>query len=508
MTRTPLLELKHINKAFPGVKALDDVSLTVYGGEVVALLGENGAGKSTLMKILSGAYHKDSGETFIKSQLITKNYSPQESKNMGIAIIYQELSLMSELSVAENIYITREPKLVKGLSIIDYGKMHQMASEQLEKLNASYIDVKAKVGSLPLPERQMVEIAKALAIDCSVIIMDEPTTSLTWEETKRLFDVINSLKAQGVAVIYISHRLEEIFEICDRATIMRDGKVVGDLVISETEKHELITMMTGRELLHKEKTEVSETREDSPVLLEVKGITDRRLLKNLCFQVRKGEVLGFGGLIGAQRTELMRLIAGVDKCRSGQVLIENKVIDNSSPVKTAKGLIGYLSENRKEEGLNLGLTISENIVLTNFNGVSKRGFVNKKNVEKLGEKYINSLRIKGRANQLVGTLSGGNQQKVAISKWLFAGCRILIFDEPTRGIDVAAKAEIYEMVREFARQGNAAIVVSSEVNELVDVCDRILVMSRGDIVCELKGREITNNAVLNAVTSSGGKKNA
>ena len=508
MTKTPLLELKHINKAFPGVKALDDVSLTVYGSEVVALLGENGAGKSTLMKILSGAYHKDSGEVYIKSQLITKNYSPQESKDMGIAIIYQELSLMSELSVAENIFITREPKLVKSLSVIDYKTMNQMASEQLEKLNAGHIDVKAKVGSLPLPERQMVEIAKALAIDCSVIIMDEPTTSLTWEETKRLFDVINSLKNQGVAVIYISHRLEEVFEICDRATIMRDGRIVGDLIISETNRTELITMMTGRELLHKEKAEVSEMREDSPVLLEVRGISDRRLLKNLCFEVHKGEILGFGGLIGAQRTELMRLIAGVDKCRSGKILIDNKVIDNSSPVKTAKGLIGYLSENRKEEGLNLGLAIGENIVLTNFSDVSKRGFVNKKNVEQLGEKYIKSLSIKGRANQTVGTLSGGNQQKVAISKWLFAGCKVLIFDEPTRGIDVAAKAEIYEMVREFAKRGNAAIVVSSEVNELVDVCDRILIMSRGEIVCELKGREITNNAVLNAVTSSGGKKNA
>lgn len=508
MTKTPLLELKNINKAFPGVKALDDVSLTVYGGEVVALLGENGAGKSTLMKILSGAYHKDSGEINIKSQLIAKNYSPQESKSMGIAIIYQELSLMSELSVAENIYITREPKLVKSLSMIDYKKMHHMAKEQLEKLNANHIDVKAKVGTLPLPERQMVEIAKALAIDCSVIIMDEPTTSLTWEETKRLFDVINSLKNQGVAVIYISHRLEEVFQICDRATIMRDGKVVGDLIIANTNRTDLISMMTGRELLHKDKAEEIGRQSDSPVLLSVRDISDRRLLKNLSFEVYEGEVLGFGGLIGAQRTELMRLIAGVDKAKSGQVLIENKVIDNSSTVKTAKGFIGYLSENRKEEGLNMGLTICENIILTNFKGVCKKGIVNKNDVEQLGEKYIKSLRIKGRTNQTVGTLSGGNQQKVAISKWLFAGCKVLIFDEPTRGIDVAAKAEIYEMVKEFARQGNAAIVVSSEVNELVDVCDRILIMSRGEIISELKGKDITHNTVLNAVTSSGGKKNA
>lgn len=506
MEKTPLLELKNISKAFPGVKALDDVSLTIYSGEAVALLGENGAGKSTLMKILSGAYQRDDGEIIINSTPIIKHYSPSEAKDKGIAIIYQELSLMSELSVAENIYLTREPKLVKGTTLIDYKKMHQQAREQLAKLNASYIDVKSKVGTLPLPERQMVEIAKALSINCSVIIMDEPTTSLTWEETRRLFDVINSLKKQGVAVIYISHRLEEIFVICDRATIMRDGKVVGDLQIANTNKTEIISLMTGKILKHRERHESDINVSTLKPLLEVRGMTDKKMLQDVSFTVHEGEVLGIGGLIGAQRTELMRLISGVDRAQAGAVKIAGKKINLSSPVTATQDKIGYLSENRKEEGLNLGLSVSENIILSNFKAISPNGFVSKKRVNSLGEKYVGELRVKGKPGTVVGNLSGGNQQKVAIAKWLFAGCRILIFDEPTRGIDVAAKAEIYDMIRHYARQGNAAIVVSSEVNELVDVSDRILVMSRGEFVAEINGADINQDKVLHAITSSGGKQ--
>jgi len=506
MTNTPLLELKNIRKVFPGVIALDDVSLTIYEGEVVALLGENGAGKSTLMKVLSGAYQRDGGEIYISSKQISKHYTPRDAKDLGIGIIYQELSLVSELSVAENIFLTREPRKVKSINLVDYKKMFQLAKEQLEKLDVSYIDVKAKIGSLPLPERQMVEIAKALSQNCSVIIMDEPTTSLTWEETLRLFDVINSLKKQGVAVIYISHRLAEIFEICDRATVMRDGKVVGDCKISETNQQEIISMMTGRNFTLTQRAESKSEIQDNKILFSAQKMSDGKMIKNVTFDVHQGEVLGIGGLIGAQRTELMRIIAGVDKAKSGKVFIGGQEVNISSPVKATKGMIGYLSENRKEEGLNLGLTISENIILSNFGDVCNAGLVNKKKVSETGNKYISSLKIKGRAGTIVGNLSGGNQQKVAISKWLNSGCRVLIFDEPTRGIDVAAKTEIHDLIRKFSQQGNAAIVVSSEVNELVAVSDRILVMSHGEIVSEIFDCEISQDRVMYDVTSSGGKK--
>lgn len=499
-----LLEFKNINKSFPGVKALDNVSLSVDAGEVMALLGENGAGKSTLVKILSGALNRDDGEIFIGSKPLPRQFGPLESRKYGVAIIYQELSLLSELTVAENIYLTHEPLKVKMVKYIDYKKMKDEAQKQLEKLDAKHIDYNSKVGALPLPEQQMVEIAKALAVDCKVIVMDEPTTSLTWEETKRLFDVIKSLKQHGVTVIYISHRMDEIFMIADTATVMRDGRIVGKVEIKNTSKNEIISMMTGKELKHRDK--VSEEQVDyakRKILFEIKNASDNKFIKDVSLCVYENEILGIGGLIGSKRTELARMIFGADKLKSGQMYISGKKINTKSPGHAIKKGIGYLSENRKEEGLNLGLSLKENIVQTDMKAVSNNILINWSKVASLFDSYKGKLSIKGVADSLVMSLSGGNQQKVAIAKWLHAGCRLIIFDEPTRGIDVAAKAEIYELIRNFAHEGKAAIVISSEVNELVDVCDRVLVMSKGQITSELLSSEITQDSILQHITTKG-----
>lgn len=500
----PLLELKNINKSFPGVKALNNVSLSIDAGEVMALLGENGAGKSTLMKVLSGALNRDSGDISIGGMFLPKQYGPLDARKHGVAIIYQELSLLSELTVAENIFLTHEQLKMKAMKYIDYKKMKEDAKRQLQKLKADYINVNYKVGTLPLPEKQMVEIAKALAVDCKVIIMDEPTTSLTWEETDRLFDVIRSLKQHGVTVIYISHRMDEIFMIADSATVMRDGEIVGKLEIKNTTKKEIISLMTGKELKHRDKVGTDPIDyTDRKILFQIKNATDNKFIRDVSLCVYENEVLGIGGLIGSKRTELARMLFGADKLKGGEMSVSGKMISVKSPTQAIKKGIGYLSENRKEEGLNLGLTLKENIIQTDMNTVSSNAFIKWSKVTHLFEKYRERLRIKGAADHLVMSLSGGNQQKVAIAKWLHAGCRLLIFDEPTRGIDVAAKAEIYELIRNFACEGRAAIVISSEVNELVDVCDRVIIMTKGQITCELQSNEITQDNILQRITTKG-----
>ncbi len=503
-TVKPLVEIENVNKTYPGVKALENVSMTIEAGEVMALLGENGAGKSTLMKILSGAVSRDSGTIKIGGKELPLKNTPLEARASGIAIIYQELSLLSQLDVAENIYLTHEPS---KLGFITYKQMHKMAYKQLEKLQATHINTTRKVHSLALPEQQMVEIAKALAIDCKVIIMDEPTTSLAWEEVDRLFSVVRNLKAQGVTVIYISHRLDEIFQIADTAAVMRDGKFVGKVNINQTTSENIVEMMTGKLLEHKKLSDAdSSYYSDENIVMQVKNISDGKKLKDVSFNVYKNEVLGFAGLVGAQRTELARIIFGVDKFKSGEIFLNGKKITNNSPTQAIKNKLGYLSENRKEEGLNLGMTLKENTVLINMKPVSKVGFLNFKKVFKTFESYKKSIFIKGNADSMVSSLSGGNQQKIAIAKWLHAGCDLLIFDEPTRGIDVAAKAEIYELIRKFANEKSAAIVISSDVTELVDVCDRVIVMSRGEIVNEIMPENISQENILMSIVKKGGKQ--
>lgn len=499
-----ILEFKNIEKNFPGVKALDHVSMDFYKGEVVALMGENGAGKSTLMKILSGAYHADSGEILLGGKILPKHYTTLEARDFGVGIIYQELSLLGELSIMENVYLTREPLRWKLSPFIDYKKMKKDTKEQLGKLKADHINPVDKISSLSLPEQQMVEIAKALAIDCKVLIMDEPTTSLTWEESEKLFAVIDTLRKQGITIIYISHRLDEIFKICDRAIVMRDGKLVGESDIKTSTKEEIIQMMSGKSVqIDRIQVQKEENRCALP-LLELEHITDGGFIKDLNLVIQEGEVLGIGGLVGSKRTELMRMVCGADPLKGGNIKISGRTIRNRNVKDSIRNGIGYLSENRKEDGLSLGLSIEENTIQCDMTSVSKKNFLRWKQVRKTSDSYIETLRTKGTSSMKVGNLSGGNQQKVAIAKWLHAGCNLLIFDEPTRGIDVAAKAEIHQLIRDFVKEkGRAAVVISSEVNELVAVSDRIIIMSKGQITGELTGEEIEQSNVLKCITTKG-----
>lgn len=496
-----VLEFKNINKEFPGVKALDDVSMDFYCGDVAALMGENGAGKSTLMKILSGAYGRDSGTIMLDGKELPKTYSTLEARHFGVAIIYQELSLLSEMMVMENIYISHEPKKIGN--VIDYKKMQQQSEEQLAKLNASHINPKAKVKELSLPDKQMVEIAKALALECKVLIMDEPTTSLTHEESEQLFKIIETIKKQGVTVIYISHRLDEIFTICNRAIVMRDGRLVGEVKVKESTPDDVIEMMSGKTIDDALANKNRNDKTDGNVILELDNINDGGFVKDLCMKLYEGEVLGIGGLVGSKRTELARMICGIDPMVSGIVKINGKEKKIKNTRDAINEGIGYLSENRKEDGLSLGLTIEENTIQCDMKQVSNNGVINWKKVKEISDDYIKMLRTKGKSETKVMNLSGGNQQKVAIAKWLHSGCKILIFDEPTRGIDVAAKAEIHQLIRSFAKEeGHAAIVISSEVNELVSVSDRLMIMSKGQVTGILDD-EFDSKSVLIHITTKG-----
>ena len=498
-SNTEILKISHVSKDFPGIKALDDVSMTFLKSEIVALLGENGAGKSTLMKILSGAYVRDKGEIVLDKKTLPRQFSTLEARRCGIAIIYQELSLMNELTVMENIYISHEPQKVKG--VIDFREMQVDSEAILQKLNAGYISAKERVGSLLLPQKQLVEIAKALALDCKVLIMDEPTTSLTTEEASNLFQVIEMLQAQGITIIYISHRLNEIFQMCDRAIVMRDGRVVGSKKIAESTQDEIVDMMSGKLFdlgyVHSEQL----AYEVRPVALELMGVSDNRFIEDLHLKVYEGEVLGIGGLVGSRRTELFRMVCGIDKMTAGTILIQGKEVKITSPDAAIQYGIGYLSENRKEDGLSLGMTVEENTIHCDFSSVSKGGIMNWTKVRSFAERYIKKFKTKGTPTTMVMNLSGGNQQKVSITKWLHAGSNLLVFDEPTRGIDVASKAEIHQLIRDFAKQpGNAAVVISSEVNELLAVSNRVVIMSKGKIVSELTGAEIGQGNLIRHIT--------
>ena len=503
------LSIRHVSKTFPGVKALDDVSMEIQRGTVVALLGENGAGKSTLMKILSGAYVRDpgQGEIVLEGKTLPPQYTPMEARRFGISIIYQELSLMNELTVMENIYMCNEPLKVRG--VIDFRKMQTDAEAQLKRLNATNISARAKVGSLPLPQKQLVEIAKALALECKILIMDEPTTSLTDEEASNLFGVIRMLQQQGISIIYISHRMDEIFKICDKAVVMRDGKIAGTLDIRTSTSQQLVDMMTGKQLRFDNVVRTKMDYETQPVALELEHMSDGGFIRDLSLKVYEGEVLGIGGLIGSKRTELFRMVCGIDRMAAGKVKIRGREVRINNPGAAVRNGIGYLSENRKEDGLSLGMTIEENTIHCDFGKVSKNGIVNWREVRRIAERYIDMLKTKGRAATRVVNLSGGNQQKVSIAKWLHAGCNILVFDEPTRGIDVGAKAEIHNLIREFAQQpGNAAVVISSEANELMAVSDRVIVMSKGRITHEIKGDDIELTRLTSSITQSGAGETA
>ncbi|MDO5103397.1 MAG: sugar ABC transporter ATP-binding protein [Lautropia sp.] len=499
-----LVEMKNITKTFPGVVALENISFTVEQGEVHILLGENGAGKSTLMKILSGAYEPTSGEIIIEG----KNYSrltPKESFEHGISIIYQELSLCGQLSITENIFMGKLLTRKKfGIEIVDRERMNKRASEILKKLGLNK-NPETLVETLSISEKQVVEIAKAIAFDAKVIIMDEPTSSLTNEEVEKLFEIIRTLQKEGHGIVYISHKMDELKKIGTRVSVLKDGKYVGTREIGNVEINELIKMMVGREVQNRYLS--NHDFEQSEIIFEAKNITRRdQKIKDVSFFVKKGEVLGFAGLVGSGRTELMEAIFGAVPLSSGEILLYNETVNNKNPYQVIKSGIGLLTENRRETGFFHNFTIEENI--TFIRGIKDStkggigGIINRKNDFDIASVQTSNLSVKARSvKQNITELSGGNQQKVIIGKWMASDAKMLIFDEPTKGIDIGSKSEIYRIMRELADSGKVVIMVSSELPELLSICDRVVVFNKGKIQGTLSGDGITEEKIMELATS-------
>jgi ribose transport system ATP-binding protein len=494
MAKQKVLEMKNITKTFPGVKALDRVNFSLEKGEVHALLGENGAGKSTLMKVLNGIHKRDEGEIFLKGEPVEFE-NTKEAQNAGLAIIHQELELIPYLNVAENIFLGREEK--NGV-FINYKKLYQQTDDVLDLLGVD-IDPRAKIKDLNIGSQQMVEIAKAVSQDADILVMDEPTSSLTNQEIEILFELIERLKEQEIAIVYISHRLEEVFEICDRVTVLRDGQFVGEVKTSETDEDDLIKMMVGRTIEDRfPKMNFNPAEE----ILRVENLSVPDEIINASFSLKKGEILGIAGLMGSGRTELAKAIFGVFKEKSGQIFYRGSQLKIDSPADAIDNGIYYLSEDRKEEGLILGLSVADNISISVLKTILNAStFIDAAAEKDLAEKYIDDLNIKTPSEkQLVKNLSGGNQQKVVISKLLSTTPEVVIFDEPTRGIDVGAKREIYNLMQELIDQGVAVILISSELPEVLNLSNRILVMHEKEIMGELDAAEADQEAVMKLAT--------
>lgn len=472
---TQLVEMSGIEKRFPGVHALKNVQFELLEGEVHALMGENGAGKSTLMKILSGVYTKDAGAVRVNG--VDASFSgPRAAQDEGVCIIHQELSLMNDLTVAQNIFIGREPRTRLGL--LDEGTLNRQAEAIFDDMNV-VMDVRATVSDLTIARQQMVEIAKALSYRSKILIMDEPTAALNEAESDELFGIIEKLKSEGVGIVYISHKMNEIKRISDRVTVMRDGEYVGTRTSDETPINTIISMMVGREL-EQEEAHFPDTR-DAPIALEVIGLNNGRFVQDVSFTLRKGEILGFAGLMGAGRTEVARVIFGADPRESGEIHVNGERKNIRSPSDSVAAGIGYLSEDRKHFGLILGMDVRSNIAMASIDRFTGAGGVlDEAAMASTAQEYIKKLGIRTPSDrQEVRLLSGGNQQKVVIAKWLLRDCDVLIFDEPTRGVDVGAKSEIYRILNELAAEGKAIIVISSELPEVLRLSHRIAVMCEG-----------------------------
>ncbi len=490
----PILELKHIVKTFPGVLALGGIDFDLNAGEIHAICGENGAGKSTLMKVVSGVYKPNEGEIFINGVKQEFN-SPLESYRSGVSIIYQETSLFEEMTVLENIFLGHEKKrkVFGFLPIIDYKKMAKDANRIFERLNAP-MDVNTKIKSLGMAQKQMIEIAKALTFDAKILILDEPTASLTQREVDALFTIIRKLRGEGVGIVYISHRLEEIFEVCDRVTVIRDGHYISTKNVKETNKDALVKDMVGRSMgsyYPKTQTQVGE------ILLETKGLEVDGLLNDVDFNVKHGEILGFAGLAGSGRTELAQTLCGILKKSKGEILFENK----SASIRHYNDAMNlgmvYVSEDRAKYGLVVDMSIKNNITMPQLKKFAKLGLLDEKREDALAQKYIDEVGIKApHPSFLVTNLSGGNQQKVSVSKALALNPKLMILDEPTRGVDVNAKAEIHKIISELTRNGLTIIMISSELPELLGMCDRIYVMKEGRIAGCFNHEEATQEKIL------------
>lgn len=488
-----LLETQGISKSFSTVKVLSDINLKIRKGEIHALLGENGAGKSTLMKILTGVLEADEGTILYRGKPLKINH-PREIHDHGIGIVYQEFNLLPDLTVAENIFIGREPQMsFKGF--INDSRLNKDAAHLLERLNCSSIPPSRKVDTLSVAEQQMVEIAKALSSNCELLIMDEPTAALTDSEIDTLFDIIRRLRNDGVAIIYISHRMSDLDAIVDRVTVLRDGKLISEHEYDSSIKDLLIQEMVGRELTQKFPPRPDYKR--GKKTLEVKGLNAANTLYDINFDAYEGEILGIAGLMGAGRTELARAIFGADRIDSGEIRINGKVTHITSPYRAIAEGVGYITEDRKKDGLMLEQSLRGNIPIASLDKFCKGGFVKDGKVDIAVDEYIGKMSIKTRGReQLVKTLSGGNQQKVVVAKWLCRESRILILDEPTRGIDVNAKYEIYELMYQLVLQGVTIIMISSELPEVIGMSDRVLVMCEGRITGELGREELEQDRIL------------
>jgi ribose transport system ATP-binding protein len=489
--------MEGINKSFPGVLALSGCRFDLLPSEVHGLVGENGAGKSTMMKILSGIYKKDAGTVWFRGEPV-EIHSTRQAQTLGISIIHQELNLMKHLTAAQNIFIGREQK--KGIPFLVDDRDINRKAEDLFKLINFQLDPSVKVAGLTVAQQQMIEIAKALSFNLDVLIMDEPTSALSESEIEELFKVIRDLKNQGKGIVYISHRMDELHQICDRVTVMRDGNYIATTPIKQITTDQIISQMVGREIFESHHPHGDTSKNE--VVLEVKNLNRGRVVRDVSFELHRGEILGFAGLLGAGRTETMRLIFGADPMDSGEILIGNRKVVIKSPRDAVRCGIGYLSEDRKRYGLALGMSVKVNTVMASLGKFLKPlGIIDEAASTKAAKEYIKKLNTKTPSvDQLAKNLSGGNQQKVVVGKWLVRNSDILIFDEPTRGIDVGAKSEIYKLLNELADQGKAVIMISSELPEILRMSHRIVIMCEGRVTAVLKAEESTQEEIMHFAT--------
>ncbi|MGL6167580.1 MAG: sugar ABC transporter ATP-binding protein [Fusobacteriaceae bacterium] len=489
-----VLEAKNLSKSFSGIEVLKNTELCILPGELHALMGENGAGKSTLMKIIMGIYSKDSGEIKFNGNKVNFS-SAKEALDAGISMIHQELSPIPEMTVSENIFLGREEKIINGLPFVDKKKLEKKTQVLLDEYNLNvFINPKMKMKDLNIAQIQMMEIVKAISYDSRLIIMDEPTSSLSDKEAEVLFKIIDDLKNKKIGIIYISHRMEEVFKLSDRISVLRDGKFIGCVNSAEATPKELINMMVGREL---NSGYPKNTFQRGKIILELKNFSRKGFFKNINLKIHSGEILGLAGLVGAGRSEVMRALVGYDKLSEGEIILEGNSIKIKHPKDAIKNQIIMASEDRKELGLILSQSIKKNIAVQNFNNFNKFGFISKKKEATICQKYAEQMSTKMNGiNDLCINLSGGNQQKVVLAKCMLSNPKVLIMDEPTRGIDVGAKAKIYNLMQEMTKQGIAIIMISSEMPELIGMSDKIIVMSKGEITGELKGADAKSQQLI------------
>ena len=493
-----LVEIKDVSKHFPGVKALDHVSLSIRRGEVHALSGENGAGKSTLIKILTGVYTYDEGSIVFDGSPVAFK-STNESQKAGIGSVYQELNMIPYLSVAENIYIGDYPM---GKTGIEWKELYENAQNQLDSLNID-VDAKKQLNELSTAQQQMVSIVRAVSRDCKLIILDEPTSSLDTKEVKTLFSLMRQLKEKGVAFIFITHRMEEIYQICDRITVLKDGHFIGTYQAEDLNQYQLVTLMVGREITQQRKQTYFSPEKDQNYVVEVRNLAKKPKVKDVSFGISRGEIVGLAGLLGSGRTEVAEMLFGSEMPDAGEILYEGILQKNISPTKAVRAGLAFCTENRRLDGIVPNMSVKNNIVLACMKQISRLGFVISRKRLALVNRYIEELRIKTPTpEQRIRNLSGGNQQKALLARWMATNPKLIILDEPTRGIDVGAKQEVERLVQQIASQGIGVLLISSEIPELVRNCDRVIVLREGEQVGELAGAQISEEAIMQIIAQN------